>query len=590
MNRKIIAAAFICGLSANASAQPAPASYVIRNVTVITTSGTPVSRAQDVVIRGRNIVQLTRPNSARAAGATIIDGTGKYLIPGLIDSHVHIKEEDPLFLFVVNGVTTVQNMSGRPFHLRMRAQANDGTLLGPRIVTTGPTTAQVGVDTVEEVEKLVRDQKSAGYNAIKMYGSTGGGMARAVYHRLLEVAREEGMRVVGHAPRNLPFQVVLDERQNSIDHMEEIVYTHRPFGRLLKPYVDLQFGNATQQTHDSLAGIRVPDFATALTSEIRDLALSVKASGLAVTPNLVFFRNIYWSTTDSIHSLLGAAELSYAAPGVRLNWTPLLNNYRNAWSGRREIISPYLGAVVELQIAITKAFHDAGVPLMTGTDSEGLGAQPGFGLHTELELFVRSGMQPIDALRAATIVPARVMQIADSVGTVEAAKIADLVLLDADPLTDIRNTRRIVGVFKAGRWITREVAGTMLDSLTRSYAPVQTALSAFMQALEQKGAAAAMAVYRASPQPALIAKPVERVINSYGYRVMGENRIKEAIEIFRLNTVAFPTEYNTWDSLAEAYMNDGQNDLAITYYRKVLELRPGDENATRMLKRLGVTQ
>jgi Flp pilus assembly protein TadD len=99
-----------------------------------------------------------------------------------------------------------------------------------------------------------------------------------------------------------------------------------------------------------------------------------------------------------------------------------------------------------------------------------------------------------------------------------------------------------------------------------------------------------MAVYRASPQPALIAKPVERVINSYGYRVMGENRIKEAIEIFRLNTVAFPTEYNTWDSLAEAYMNDGQNDLAITYYRKVLELRPGDENATRMLKRLGVTQ
>jgi tetratricopeptide (TPR) repeat protein len=94
-------------------------------------------------------------------------------------------------------------------------------------------------------------------------------------------------------------------------------------------------------------------------------------------------------------------------------------------------------------------------------------------------------------------------------------------------------------------------------------------------------------VYRASPRRELIAKPVERVINSYGYRVLGEKRIKDAIEIFRMNTEAFPNEYNTWDSLAEAYLEDGNKEVAIRYYRKVLELRPGDENATRMLKQLG---
>jgi Tfp pilus assembly protein PilF len=130
----------------------------------------------------------------------------------------------------------------------------------------------------------------------------------------------------------------------------------------------------------------------------------------------------------------------------------------------------------------------------------------------------------------------------------------------------------------------------MLDSLARSYAPEQNALAAFMQALEHEGAVAAMEVYRADPKRALIAKPVENVINSYGYRVLGAGRVKEAIEIFRLNTVAFPTEFNTWDSLAEAYMTNRQNDLAIKYYRKVLELHPGDENATAQLKRLGVTQ
>jgi hypothetical protein len=333
----------------------------------------------------------------------------------------------------------------------------------------------------------------------------------------------------------------------------------------------------------------VPDFARELRTEINELARAVKASGLAITPNLVFFRNIHWMTNDSIQALLREPQLAYAAPGQRLNWSPMLNSYRNAWSDRRDVMTPYLGRVVELQNAITAALHAAGVPLMTGTDSEGLGTQPGFGLHTELELFVRSGLPPLAALRAATMVPAQELQIADSVGSVAAGKIADLVLLDADPLANISNTRRINGVFRAGSWLPRDVASHMLDSLSRSYAPVQTALAAFMSALEQEGAVAAMEVYRASAQPAAIAKPVENVINSYGYRVLRENRVKEAIEIFRLNTVAFPREFNTWDSLAEAYMTNKQNELAIKYYRKVLELRPGDENATRMLKQLGVT-
>jgi tetratricopeptide (TPR) repeat protein len=333
--------------------------------------------------------------------------------------------------------------------------------------------------------------------------------------------------------------------------------------------------------------VAVPDFAHGLQPEINALAESVRRAGLAVTPNLVFFRNIHWMTNDSIHALMRAPELAYAAPGQRLNWSPMLNNYRNGWRNNLSVIMPYLEAVVELQKAITFAFHQAGVPIMAGTDSEYLGAQPGFGLHTELELFVGLGMKPIEALQAATITSARVMQIADSVGSIGAGMVADMVLLDADPLANVSNTRRITGVFRAGRWLPHATLAEKLDSLARTYEPVQAALNSFMTALESDGAAAALAVYRASPRRELIAKPVERVINSYGYRVLGEKRIKDAIEIFRMNTEAFPNEYNTWDSLAEAYLEDGNKEVAIRYYRKVLELRPGDENATRMLKQLG---
>jgi imidazolonepropionase-like amidohydrolase len=578
------------GILASAAVAQQETGYIIRNVHVIPMTGGAATRTADVVIRGRTIAQILPAGTARAAGnAVVIDGRGQYLIPGLIDSHVHIKEQDPLFLYVAAGVTTTQNMSGRPFHLDMRARVNAGTLLGPRIVTTGPTTAEVGVTTVEEVERLVAEQQARGYDAIKMYGSQGGNMTTEAYRALIAAARRHGLRVVGHAPRNLPFDAVLAERQSSIDHMEEIVYTHRPFARLLGPYVDLQFGRSSDSARDSLARAAVPDFAAELRPEIAELARAVKQAGIAVTPNLVFFRNIQWMTTDSIHALQRAPELAYASPQQRLNWSPLLNRYHNAWRDRRATISRYLAEVVDLQRAITLAFHRAGVPLMTGTDAEFLGAQPGFGLHTELELFVDIGMTPLEALRAATATPAAAMRIADSVGTIAPGKVADLVLLAANPLADIRNTRRINGVFRAGRWLPQTQITAALDSLARSYGPVQTALSEFVRALETRGPQAAMEVYRQSQERQQIAKPVENVMNSYGYRVLGEGRTKDAIAIFLLNTEAFPGEYNTWDSLAEAYLTDGQRDLAVRYYRKVLELRPGDENATRMLRQMGET-
>jgi pimeloyl-ACP methyl ester carboxylesterase len=135
----------------------------------------------------------------------------------------------------------------------------------------------------------------------------------------------------------------------------------------------------------------VPDFARELQHEVEALASAVKRAGVAITPNIVLFRDIGWMTNDSIHELMRAPELTYAAPGQRLNWSSLLNNYRNSWGDNLPVIPEYFRQATRLEEAITRASYKAGVPLMTGSDSEFLGAQPGFATHTEMEFFAALG-------------------------------------------------------------------------------------------------------------------------------------------------------------------------------------------------------
>jgi imidazolonepropionase-like amidohydrolase len=563
--------------------------WVVRDVSVIPMDEERVLSGQTVLVRDGRIEALgTSAEIEVPEGARVIDGAGRFLIPGLFDTHVHLNEEERdghLALYLRSGVTTVQSMHGSPRHLELRERVASGELLGPRILTTGPTTARARVDSPEKAEAFVREQKAAGYDAIKQYGDGSGTMTRETYARLIDVAHEQGLRVVGHAPRNMPFSVVLEEGQDSIDHMEEIIYTYEPITEAIGPLLDLQFGRvALEDVGEALESL--PDLRPLMAPAVRELATRAKATGLVVTPTLTAFETIWLQTTPRYPELLRAAEMRYMSPITRFDWGPELNGYRRGWADRLEAMDRVLGRSLELQKTIVTGFHDAGVPVLVGTDAPLTFVYPGFAVHRELALLVDCGLTPYEALRAATAAPATALGLADETGTIEAGKRADLVLLDGNPLEDVAHADRIVGVAAAGRWHDRADLDARVEELARLYEPVAEAIDPLLPLYGERRPDAMVAAYRelTDPDPE-VASLVERLVNRLGYSLLNDDGDAEAaVAAFRLNTEAFPDSSNVWDSLGEGLLSLGELDEATASYRRSLELDPENENAERMIE------
>ena len=561
--------------------------FAITKVSVIPMDSERVLKNQTVIVKDGKIIALGSADKVKTPeGAIEIKGKNKFLIPGLFDMHVHLREENHLALYLANGVTTVQNLNGSPWHLKRREMVKEGKLLGPRIFTTGPTTSRMRVDTPEKAEKLVLDQKKAGYDSIKHYGSgTREGMTRETYDHLLKVAKREGMPVIGHAPRNMSFSAVLEERQNSIDHAEEIYYTYEPILKYYQPHVDFQFGRTSLEDYRKAN----PEFPKP--EEIRPvlekLAKEVKSSGLAFTPTLTAFETIWRNTNSEYEKMLKDEELKYIQPATRASWSPQSNRYRTGWADRLADVGKALKGSLELQKMMVKEFADEGVLVMTGTDAPLTFVYPGFTLHHELELFVGAGLTPFQALKAATITPAKFLKISDEVGTIAVGKRADLVLLDANPLDNIKNTRKISGVFANGRYLAKSDTDKMLAKIAAEYKPVWEGMQAFQVHLDKGEVKKALEAYKNSDkQSPELADYLEGAVNDIGYRYIRADDLDKAFEVLKLNTEYFPKAFNTWDSLAEVYMLKGEKDLAIKYYKKSLELNPNNNNAKDFIKKL----
>jgi len=413
---------------------------------------------QTVVVDGGKIISIE--DSARAPvpdGVTRIDASGHYLIPGLSDMHIHLEGDawnvlfppeaqfssdaldwgDLLFPYVANGVTTVQVMSALPEHVDVRRQVADGEILGPRLLLArlidGPEKAwppplSTWVGSPEEARQAVLDAGQTGYDSVKVYSF----LDPESYETIVATAREVGLGVIGHIPLELSLEEVLAAGQDLIAHMEEV-----------KPREEADFSR----------------------EHIDRVAQLIAASDTWVTPTLTTSRHIM-AVLDDFDRELARPEARYLQPMALSVWS-FINEYlyQPIPDEHRKVIERNFE---DFQRPLTLALHRAGGKMMTGTDALIPSNVPGFGIHDELAELVGVGISPYEALRMSTTLPHEFLGELDLGGTVEVGKRADLVLLEANPLDDIANTRAIRGVVIGGRWLSEDDIRQGLDGLLES--------------------------------------------------------------------------------------------------------------------------
>lgn len=417
--------------------------FALIDVSVIAMNKPGVLNGQTVVARNGVIVSLGPAGSTPVPrDAVRIDARGKFLIPGLTDSHVHLMADPDvnrvlLDLFLANGVTTVVNLRGVPSHLKLRDQVRRGEVLGPRIFTSGPWLGDplsgTPTTTPAEVEAAVVAQKAAGYDFVKLHGD----LSRDAYRSLVTIARRENIPLIGHAPRNLGAEAMFQERHPVVAHLEEYLYAYFYFRR--KP------DQPISEVH----------------GKILSLAARTANAGTHAISTLSVFRGISEQIAD-LEIVLKRPEVAYLpnSVGRAFGWWPPHSTYVNRFD---KDTMPWFRSQYRLLEQVTKAFADNHVVLLAGTDTPTAAMVPGFSLHEELKALVAAGLTPYQALQAATVNPANALLRSESRGAIEVGSVTDLVLLDGNPLDDISRVGDIAGVMLRGRWFPKTSLMPMLE-------------------------------------------------------------------------------------------------------------------------------
>jgi len=423
------------------------------------------------VTRGDRILAVGKRIRA-PKGTLLVDGRGKYLIYGLTDMHVHLRggkdlvedNESWLKLFLANGITTIRDMGGDiPAEvLRWRSEIREGRREGPRILTCGPKLdgpkpswpGSIAVTTPEEGRAAVRAVKAMNADFVKLYF---GIVSSEVHAAILEEARAEGLPVTGHLPGNLSFREVTARGQ----HIEHGFYPMLDGASTKAAEIHAEFSQSPNPSAQEAFPRRVRRQLDSFDPMLMDkVAEQLKETGTWVTMTLTIGGRRLNLPPDNYAS---HPLRKYLYPGIWKSWDMDL--------GRRK---PPAGdairqtqQLVQVAMEAVPVFHRVGVNMLAGSDCGASNnfAWPGWSLHEELAAFVEAGLSPLDTLKLATRSAARFMKEEPERGTIEKGKIADLVLLDANPLEDIRNTQKIAGVMVRGKWYDRRALDRMLGEV-----------------------------------------------------------------------------------------------------------------------------
>jgi len=405
----------------------------ITNVTVIPMDGERTLANQTVIVRGQRIAELGPSDRLKApSGARVIDGRGKFLMPGLAEMHGHIPPGQGatdanitkvLAYYALNGVTFVRGMLGDPKHLPYRDQANRGEILSPTIITTGPSLNGQSLPTVEAAIKAVTDQKAAGYDLMKIHP----GITRPVYDSMAATARKLGIRFAGHVPLAVGISDALAQGQWTIDHVDGYIEGLAPAGAESQFFAFNLVGQADL-------------------SKLPALVAATKRAGAWIVPTQSLFESMLGG--KSVDELAAMPEMKYWPAATVNQWKQAASNTRQQLGVTPETSKKY----IELRRTVMQALYKGGVPFLLGSDAPQWWNVPGFSVLREMEAMAKAGFTPYQILESGSRNVAKYVNQESEFGTVTAGKRADLVLLNANPLTNVSNWAERAGVMVRGKY------------------------------------------------------------------------------------------------------------------------------------------
>jgi imidazolonepropionase-like amidohydrolase len=554
---------------------------VLSHVTVIDGTGIAPQPNRIVVIKNDRILNIDEADKISVpAGAEVIDGTGKFLIPGLWDMHVHWFDEDYLPVFIANGVTGVRIMWGEPTHRKWRKKIEKGILIGPRMLIgselidgTPPVfeqSASSAVSGEKEAKRIVHAQKGNGADFIKVYSR----LTKKEYQSILEESKNENIPVVGHVPYSVSITEASRKGQRSIEHLHGVL---------------LACSNKEEQLRKQMINAKEADWMAAI-AQAKKLLVSydeTKANALFSElaknktwqcPTLTVLRTVAYLNDPNFRN---DKRTRYMPSWTVDYWDPEKDN---RFTSRTEEDDENFKKVFAKEMEIVGAMNRAGIRFLAGSDVGNPYCFGGFSLHDELVLLVQAGFSPMQALQAATRNAAEFSGRLD-LGTIEKGKLADLVLLDADPLQDIKNTQTISAVIYGGRIFKQQQLQAMLAGVEK-LASKPSIAEVMLETIQKRGIAAAVKDYNQLKTTAADRYDFgESGLRALGFQLLRDGYPNSGLAVLKLSAEAHPSS-DSYEHLAAAYLSSGNKQASINYYRKAVQLDSKNLNAKEKLKQL----
>ncbi|MFT4567139.1 MAG: imidazolonepropionase-like amidohydrolase [Saprospiraceae bacterium] len=427
------------------SASIIKAEVIIGNVNVIPmTEGAGIVRNQYIEITNGKISHISSKCSNQSS--IYIDGTGKYIIPGLTEMHAHIpipKEGDDvlvhetLFLYLSQGITTIRGMLGDPYHLQLKKEIKAGNILSPRVYTSSPSLNGNSVKSVEEAGKKVLQYAKEGYDFLKIHP----GIRIENWNEIEKKANENDLPYAGHIPYEVGIDRAITAKFATIDHLDGFIEGLVP-------------NNSYKDSERGFFGYNLIDRVDR--GGINDLVRRIVDHNIAVVPTQTLFTR--WFSPEPAEEMMAADEMKYMPSQTRFAW----RQNKSRMIGDSSYSVSNWESMISLRHEILQELYKQGATILLGSDAPQVMNVPGFSLHHEMKSMVAAGIPIIDVLKAGTSTPAKFFNNERSYGSIEIGASADILLLTENPLENIDNMQKIEQVFVRGIQLTRRDINTQL--------------------------------------------------------------------------------------------------------------------------------